>query len=101
MMTEAPSKVKPASPTFSEILNKVVDDRQSLVSIVCVRSLLGLLGIAGILAIFIFSDPADKMIGLAFFFVTFPVLTPFLEICEDFADARRELVQKRSGMIGK
>lgn len=91
-MTEAISEVKTTSPTLKEILKKVDERNKTAAVDIYVRMMLGLVGLAGAVAVFVFAQPADKMLGLGFLII--PTLPACFGIADDFTDAKSDLLKE-------
>lgn len=93
-MTQTPLKMKTIEPTFAEILKKVSERNETAAVDIYGRLLLGLLGLVGATVVFIFADPADKILGNVFLFV--PTLPVVWGIADDYLDAKIALQRERA-----
>lgn len=93
-MTQTPLKTKTAEPAFAEILKKVSERNETAAVDICGRLLLGLLGLIGAVVVFIFADPADKVLGIVFLFV--PTLPVIWRVTDDYLDAKISIERELS-----
>lgn len=86
MITEKGSEVHTASPTLKEVLKKIDDRNENAAVDIYLRILIGTVGLIVAILVFIFANPNEKMLGIAF--SIFPVLPVFWGVSDDFAEAK-------------